>query len=77
MARKDDIFKSFLQHEMLTEEYGLKPSELPDTLRDGLNSTQPIIKAIALIVDNLESSTPVTDKVLQSTIRQYLSTATI
>ena len=57
--------------------YGLKPNDLPDTLRDGLNSTQPIIKAIALIVDSLESSTPVTDKVLQSTIRQYLSTATI
>jgi hypothetical protein len=77
MARKDDIFKSFLQHDMLKENYSIESDDLPETVRDGLNSNLPIIKAIALIVENLESTPPVTDKVLQTTITQFLNTATI
>jgi hypothetical protein len=77
MARKDEIFKTFLQHEILQEKYGLRPKELPNTIREGLNSDSPIVKAIALIVDNLENSTPTTDKVLHNTITQLLNSSTI
>ncbi len=77
MARKDDILKSFLEHKMLTEKYELSSSDIPQTVREGLKSDKPIIKAIAMIVDSLEASTPVTDKVLHTTITQLLNTTAI
>lgn len=77
MARKDDIFKSFLQHEMLVEKYEIDIDELPETVREGLTSDVPIVKAIALVVESLEAATPVTDKVLQTSITQFLNTAAI
>lgn len=75
MARKDDILNSFLKHEILKEKYGLKKSEIPSTVREALNSDKPIVKAIALIVDGLESQTPVTDATLRNTVTQFLNEA--
>lgn len=72
MARKDEILCSFLKHEMLTSKYELKKSEIPSTVREALNSDKPIIKAIALIVEGLESPIPITDAALNTQIRQYL-----
>jgi len=72
MARKDEILCSFLKHEMLTSKYNLKKSDIPLTVREGLNSKEPIIKAIALIVEGLESPTPISDSALNTQIRQYL-----
>jgi hypothetical protein len=65
MARKDDILKSFLNHELLTTNYKLQDSDIPTTVREALNSDKPIIKAIALIVEGLDGTTPVTDTVLR------------
>lgn len=75
MARKDEILNSFLKHEMLTSKYELKESDIPSTVREGLSSTKPIIKAIALIVDGLESPIPVTDAALRNQITQFLNEA--
>ena len=72
MARKDDILKSFLTHELLETKYDLKRDELPSTIRDALNSDKPIIKAIALIVDGIESTQPITNNALNIQLRQYL-----
>lgn len=77
MARKDEIFKTFLQHEILQEKYELSAKELPNTIREGLTSDSPIIKAIAVIVDNLENTTPTTDKVLHNTITQLLNSSAL
>jgi hypothetical protein len=75
MARKDDILKSFLNHELLTSKYELKDSDIPVTVREALNSQIPIIKAIALIVEGLDVTTPVTDTVLRQQVTQYLNEA--
>ena len=75
MARKDEILCSFLKHEMLTSKYELKKSDIPSTVREGLNSNSPIVKAIALIVDGLESPTPITDPALRNQITQFLNEA--
>ena len=72
MARKDDILKSFLSHELLSSKYEIKVDEIPNTVREALNSDKPIIKAIALIVENLEKNQPVTDVALNTLIRQFL-----
>lgn len=75
MARKDDILNSFLKHEMLKEKYELKKSDIPSTVREALDSDFPIIKAIALVVDGLESPTPITDAALRNQITQFLNEA--
>ena len=75
MARKDDILKSFLNHELVTEKYGVQDSDIPTTVREALNSDKPIIKAIALIVEGLDGTTTVTDAVLRQQITQFLNEA--
>jgi hypothetical protein len=75
MARKDEILMSFLKHEMLSSKYELEKSDIPLTIREALNSDKPIIKAIALIVEGLESSTPITDAELRKQLLQFLNEA--
>lgn len=75
MARKDDILKSFLTHELLESKYELKKEELPSTVREAMNSDIPIIKAIALIVEGLEKSPTATDNELRNSVLQFLNTA--
>ncbi len=75
MARKDEILSSFLKHEMLKEKYELKKSDIPSTVREALNSDKAIVKAIALIVDGLESPTQITDSALRNQITQFLNEA--
>ena len=75
MARKDDILKSFLTHELLESKYELTREELPTTIREAMNSETPIIKAIALIVEELEKSPGATDNELRNIVLQYLNTA--
>ena len=77
MARKDEIFKSFMKHELLISKYKLQQEKMPITVREGLNSNMPIIKAIALIVDGLDGPAPVTDAVLRSQIIQFLNAEAI
>ncbi|MBK8330501.1 MAG: hypothetical protein IPL09_13810 [Bacteroidetes bacterium] len=75
MARKDDILKSFLTHELLETKYELKKDELPKTVREALNSDIPIVKAIALIVEGLEKSPKATDNELRISVLHFLNTA--
>ena len=75
MARKDDILRSFLNHELLENKYEFKKEELPSTVREALNSDKPIIKAIALIVEGLEKSPTATDNELRNSVLQFLNTA--
>ena len=73
MARKDKILKSFLSHEILESKYEIKKTDLPSTVREALTSDKPIIKTIALIVEGLDGTSPVTDKVLQAQVLTYLN----
>ena len=75
MARKDDILKSFLTHELLENKYEFKKEELPTTVREALSSDKPIIKAIALIVEGLDGTSTVTDSVLRNQVTQFLNEA--
>jgi hydroxylamine reductase (hybrid-cluster protein) len=73
MARKDDILKSFLTHDLLENKYGYNIEELPTTVKEALFSDKPIIKAIALIIDGLDGTSPVTDTVLRNQVTQFLN----
>ena len=74
MARKDDILISFLSHELLKTKYKVKQSDLPSSVIEALDSEIPIIKTIALIVDGLERTQPITDSALRSQVMQFLNT---
>lgn len=74
MARKDDILNGFLEHELLTSKYELKKEKIPSTVREALNSDISIVKVMALVVDGLESTSPITDLALRNQINQYLNT---
>ena len=77
MARKDDIFISFIKDKLISEKYDLNESDLPYSLKDGLKSEHTIIKAIALIVENTEGVNPLSDKAMYGQITQFLNEATI
>jgi hypothetical protein len=76
MARKDEILKSFISHPLIKEKYS-REATLPATIREALVSEEPIIKAIALIIENTETSSPQSDLALYRTVTQYLNTASI
>jgi len=77
MARKDDILKSFLEHELISSKYGLSKDSIPNSVRDGLKSETPIIKAISLIINALESIPPTSDASLYKSLSQYLNTTAL
>jgi hypothetical protein len=77
MARKDDIFMSFIKHELINEKYELTETDLPHNLKEGLKSEHTIIKAVALIVENTEGVNPLSDKALYAQITQFLNEAAI
>ena len=75
--RKDKMLISFLSHEILVNEYEVDNVLLPKTVHEALKSEIPIVKAIALIVDNLEGPNLVTETTLRNIINQYLNDAAI
>lgn len=75
MARKDNILKSFLTHDLLESKYEYDKTDLPSTIGEALYSDKPIIRAIALIVDGLDGTSPVTDSVLRNQVTQFLNEA--
>lgn len=77
MARKDEILKSFLEHEIIKDKYQVKPSHIPSSIREAIKSDIPIIKAIALIIENLESPQVVSEKSLRDIILQHLNQTAI
>lgn len=77
MARKDDILKSFLEHEIIQDKYGINKNDIPDKLHEGLNSEHAIIKAISLIVENTEGFNTVSDKPLYGQITQFLNESAV
>jgi hypothetical protein len=73
MARKDEILKSFLSHELLRSKYSLSEKNIPQTVFEALRSDVPIVKAVAIIVEGLESKPPTTDNDLRNQVNQYLN----
>lgn len=76
MAKKDDIFNSFMEHELLKTKYELKSEDIPSNVREAKNSNIPIIKLIAEIVDTIDGidSEKKTDQQTYDLLTRYLST---
>lgn len=77
MAKKDEIFKSFMKHNLLKDKYGIDKEIIPDTVREAKNSEIPIIKIIGEIVDTIDSNIDAdkkTDIQTYDLLTRYLST---
>lgn len=72
MARKDQIFESFLKHDLLKDKYGLDESKLNINLRVAVKSDVAIIHVIAIIVESLEKPHKETNSAIRNMITQYL-----
>jgi len=75
MARKDRILSSFLSHPLLAERFG--DTTLPSTVREAKESNEPIVAAIANIVDATETPTGISDAALYNLINKYLNTCAL
>ena len=75
MARKDDIYNSFIDHPIIKEKYEIDKENFPLNfgLGLGLDSDHPILQAIALIVDSQEKVPSESDSALHKKIIQYLN----
>lgn len=76
MARKDRILSSFLLHPLLIEKYNIK-GPLPGTMREAKETNEPIIAAIATIVDATEPPANTSDAALYNLINKYLNTCAL
>lgn len=79
MAKKDEIFNSFMEHELLRSKYELKSEDIPRNLREAKNSNIPIVKVIAEIVDTIDGidSEKKTDQQTYDILTRYLSTTEV
>lgn len=76
MARKDRILSSFLSHPLIMEKYGIL-GPLPNSVREAKDSNEPIVAAIARIVDATESPSNTSEAGLYNLINKYLNTCAL
>mgnify|MGYP001435052435 CR=1 FL=1 len=71
MLQKDKMLNSFLTHQLLKEKYGYDYKET--TVSSALKSKNKIVKAIALIVENLEPPKNLSENELRKQILRFLN----
>jgi hypothetical protein len=76
MTTKDRVLSSFLEHSLISEKYNINNSDIPKNLREALKSEHTVIKAIALIIDEMETAPAKSDESLRRKIIAFLNEAT-
>jgi hypothetical protein len=54
MAKKDDTFNSFMEHEILKSKYKIDSKDVPRSVLEGKKSKNLIIASIAEIADSID-----------------------
>ncbi|MBP1838630.1 hypothetical protein [Formosa algae] len=70
---KNKIFKKFVSHELIKDKYQLEERDIPNNVTRALVSEIPIIKTIAILVDELENNQGINDITLYNKISIYLN----
>lgn len=70
---KNKIFKKFISHELIKDKYQLEESDIPNNITRALVSEIPIVKTIAILVDELENNQGINDITLYNKISIYLN----
>jgi hypothetical protein len=69
---KNKIYKKFVGHKLIKEKYGLEEKDIPNNITTALVSEKPIIKTIAILVDELQSNQGINEVSLYNKINIYL-----
>jgi hypothetical protein len=75
MARADKILKTFLSDSIIKDKYNVDSEDYP-TLTHALNSDVPIVKAIAIIIQDVSSEIEMNDKQLYQKVISFLNRTT-
>lgn len=70
---KNQIFKKFISHNIIKEKYELEDKDIPNNITSGLASTIPIIRTVAILVNELEDNHGINDVSLYNKISIYLN----
>ncbi|MDA6071061.1 hypothetical protein NJT12_15710 [Flavobacterium sp. AC] len=70
---KNKIFKKFISHELIKDKYQLEERDIPNNITRALVSEIPIVKTIAILVDELENNQGINDITLYNKISIYLN----
>lgn len=70
---KNKIFKKFISHELIKEKYRIEETDIPNNVTSALVSEIPIIRTIAILVNELESNQGINDITLYNKISIYLN----
>ena len=70
---KNKIFKKFISHELIKEKYRIEETNIPNNVTSALVSEIPIIRTIAILVNELESNQGINDITLYNKINIYLN----
>jgi hypothetical protein len=70
---KNKIFKKFISHELIKDKYQLEERDIPNNITRALVSEIPIVKTIAILVEELENNKGINDVTLYNKISIYLN----
>jgi hypothetical protein len=70
---KNKIFKKFISHELIKEKYRIEETDIPNNVTRALVSEIPIIRTVAILVNELESNQGINDITLYNKISIYLN----
>jgi hypothetical protein len=70
---KNKILKKFVSHELIKEKYRIEETDIPNNVTSALVSEIPIIRTIAILVNELESDQGINDITLYNKISIYLN----
>jgi hypothetical protein len=70
---KNKIFKKFISHELIKDKYQLEERDIPNNITRALVSEIPIVKTIAILVDEMENNQGINDITLYNKISIYLN----
>lgn len=70
---KNKILKKFIGHDLIKEKYNLEEKDIPNNITRALASEIPIIRTIAIMIDELESNQGINDITIYNKINIYLN----
>ena len=72
-----ELLQNYLDHELIENKYEIKNKDLPENLKDALNSDKTIVSTIATIINLVQNESSISDKQLATKISQHLNNSTL
>jgi len=73
MTRKDKLLKEYMTHPLIQDKYSITSTQIPKSVYEGISSSEPIIKAIAHIINEVEKYPGKSEVEVNQMIRKLLN----